>query len=388
MNKDQTPVRSKLFKLKKWLTVPDAARHLSILFDEEVSEADVLQLALDRHLKLSVNFVNNADAKCGAKFLPFEEWEKDFREKISLSELKKNPFKGPNGELVFHVPGTNGVISCEAIEDKKTQADAWSDISINQFNKAIDVIVYFQKKISKKYGGKVPPDLSTLNEKVITLEGVYDLPFIGSETLDIEHKYQQLTGGPEINGTCLDGAFVETEDGKICQLQERFPDQDGPLDNDKISPFEQKMIDAGTTTKERLAEKKKERAKRPYNHPDNYYPAGCLPYDSVLVVRTQALIDLHERISQKESPNIVEASFLNNKHAFYTEELKIAVEAWTELYEKNPPEQTPQGGHKNYIKRWLEENHSSLTGRAKERITTVVNPNQKGGATRTSGNFK
>jgi hypothetical protein len=37
----------KLPKLKDWLTVPDAARHLSILFGDDVSEADVLRLALD-----------------------------------------------------------------------------------------------------------------------------------------------------------------------------------------------------------------------------------------------------------------------------------------------------------------------------------------------------
>jgi hypothetical protein len=49
-------------KFKEWLTVPDAARHLSILFGEDVSEADVLQLALDGHLTLSVHFVNHAES--------------------------------------------------------------------------------------------------------------------------------------------------------------------------------------------------------------------------------------------------------------------------------------------------------------------------------------
>ncbi len=56
---------SKLFKLKEWLIIPEAARHLSAVFDEEVNEADILRLALDKHLKLSVNFVNKAYAKRG-----------------------------------------------------------------------------------------------------------------------------------------------------------------------------------------------------------------------------------------------------------------------------------------------------------------------------------
>jgi hypothetical protein len=45
--------------------VPEAARHLSILFEEEISEADVLSLALDGLLRLSVLFVNRAFACCG-----------------------------------------------------------------------------------------------------------------------------------------------------------------------------------------------------------------------------------------------------------------------------------------------------------------------------------
>ena len=73
------PLKSKLFKLKKWLKIPEAAKHLSVMFDEEVTEADVLMLGLDRHLKLSVNFVNHTRAKRGAKFLSFEEWEMKFR---------------------------------------------------------------------------------------------------------------------------------------------------------------------------------------------------------------------------------------------------------------------------------------------------------------------
>lgn len=41
---------SKLFKLKEWLTMGDAARHLSLAFGENVTEADVFRLALDGHM--------------------------------------------------------------------------------------------------------------------------------------------------------------------------------------------------------------------------------------------------------------------------------------------------------------------------------------------------
>ncbi len=53
---------SKLHKLKEWLTVPDAARHLSKSLGEEVPEADVLRLALEGHVKLSLFLVNAVQA--------------------------------------------------------------------------------------------------------------------------------------------------------------------------------------------------------------------------------------------------------------------------------------------------------------------------------------
>jgi hypothetical protein len=82
----------KLFNLKEWLTVADAARHLSIVFGEDVTEADVLRLALDGHLRLSVNFVNHARARCG-KVVGYEgaifremdlEWSREFKFEVQL----------------------------------------------------------------------------------------------------------------------------------------------------------------------------------------------------------------------------------------------------------------------------------------------------------------
>lgn len=55
----------RLFDLKKWLTLEDAAHHLSVLFGEEVAVADVLRLALDGHLVLSINLVNKTLARAG-----------------------------------------------------------------------------------------------------------------------------------------------------------------------------------------------------------------------------------------------------------------------------------------------------------------------------------
>ena len=53
------------FPLKEWLTLDRAARHLSAVFQEEVTEADILRFARQKHLTLSVYFPNLTKAKPG-----------------------------------------------------------------------------------------------------------------------------------------------------------------------------------------------------------------------------------------------------------------------------------------------------------------------------------
>jgi hypothetical protein len=91
---------------------------------------------------------------------------------------------------------------------------------------------------------------------------------LGAERLDVEHKYQFLTDGPAVESTMLDGPLVSHPEGTWCQLLQRFSE---------------------------------ENLNSPRNHPDNYYPAGALPEDAVLVVRTSALQDLEALISEPEA---------------------------------------------------------------------------------------
>jgi hypothetical protein len=76
---DKARKPGKLFGLKEWLTLEDAAKHLTLILDEEVTVPDVLRLALDSRLTLSVWFVNPTRAKegrlvplseCGVQLLP------------------------------------------------------------------------------------------------------------------------------------------------------------------------------------------------------------------------------------------------------------------------------------------------------------------------------
>ena len=56
---------SKLFQLKEWLTL-DETRHICRWhLGEHVQKKDTLRLSLDGHLRLSVDLVNGARARCG-----------------------------------------------------------------------------------------------------------------------------------------------------------------------------------------------------------------------------------------------------------------------------------------------------------------------------------
>lgn len=53
---------SSLFKFKKWFTISDAAQYLSLNCSEKITEADVLRLVLDGHLKISLRLIRSVSA--------------------------------------------------------------------------------------------------------------------------------------------------------------------------------------------------------------------------------------------------------------------------------------------------------------------------------------
>lgn len=75
--------------------------------------------------------------------------------------------------------------------------------------------------------------------------------------------------------------------------------------------------------------------------------------------------------------------YLCNKHVSFSKELFIAIEAWLAIYD-TPGGLNPEKKHKKQILSWLEKHHSDLSQEAKNRIATMVNADNKGGAERTS----
>lgn len=219
---------SRLQKLRSWRTLPEASGYLSSQLQELVVSEDILRLALDGHLTLSVNFVNMTRAKHG-KIISVDEVPKTelttwWWNSLEEIRMKHNPSRPPTSK--FQIEG-------ERINDD-------------------EVIL--------------------LEDRIVSIDGIWDLMMIASEKLDVEHLYQQMTGGPEVKLTILAGTFVEKWDGEtreICQLQDILI-----KDIEKID----------------------------YSAPDSYYPVGSLPEDSVFVVRADALEEFLHTMNELESP--------------------------------------------------------------------------------------
>lgn len=275
-------VVSKLFKLKEWLTVLDAAEHLSITLGENISEADVLRLALDRHLKLSANFVNNAKVR-RTKVVQWED-----------AEWLLFPMMTPRMDNDLPPEMTAGTAECPPILQS-----LWDKIPESERKE------YRPFLLPINIDGK----LLDHDQNVTEISGIFDLPMIGGERLDIEHKFQQLTGGPVVTATCPLEAYIEDDDGVLCQIQgsdiyNEFVSESATTERDLLRNLSNKKI-SRREVRNLLDKHNQEWESNPrgdihkINEFDSSGSVGTLPEDIVIVVRTKALRDF-ERSLNKE----------------------------------------------------------------------------------------
>lgn len=214
---------SKLFKLKEWFTLEEAAKHLSLSFGEDVSIPDVIRLGLDRHLTISIIPVNKIRVKKG-NTVPIEEATRKMIPEFIPDFLKE---KAP----IYYLAGTR--------------------ISETE-------CVLFE------------------NSDVVSVSGIWDLPMLGGEVLDLEFQYHELTGGPTLELETLDGTFIEEPNSNprvICEVQEHFENNEF---SDKLPNPERKYAN------------------------ENYYPAGGLPQDCIFVVRRESLTNLLNSLDEHQ----------------------------------------------------------------------------------------
>lgn len=246
MNK---PAISKLIKFKSWLTLPDAAKHLTGVGNEEVTEADILQLALDGYLKLSVNFVSPVPA----------------------------------------MPGK--VVGYEDIEWEGIQTD--------------DGIVKEMKSIDIGEGRYL-----NLSNEIIKISQVWDLVMSHCGRTDVKNRVQNLTSGAEVEPDINDEGFFVELDGQVCRVHidienvDYIPGSAAQLEKLRKSIKDGEIL--GEEAENQLRKSKEAREKLnaiPYEDRCIAFYDWTLPKGGDLVVRRKALIEF-ERISVDEKQKI------------------------------------------------------------------------------------
>jgi len=156
---------SKLFKLKEWLTIEEAANHISNVLGEPVTLADIYRQTLDGNLTISVNFVNETMARTGKYILASEYGNTDDSKMSFLDEGSADYFAIPSKET--------GVVFGELIK---------------------------------------------LRSHVFPIKGIWDLTMLGAEQLDIKAYYYKEISKIEVTPKILDGMFLKQGD-VLCQPQ-------------------------------------------------------------------------------------------------------------------------------------------------------------------------
>lgn len=158
-------MKNKFYKFKKWLTLKEVAKHLSIEFDEAISVADILQLVIDQHLKISVDFPHDWSGKlCD----------------ITTDKEKANQFEeviGIEGELV--------------------KLYKYEKCSETEYINVLPEVFYFEG-------------------------GIYEVKMIGNSKIDVKFLLETeiySTGTDVFN---LSGFYVLTTDGKVIERQSKI----------------------------------------------------------------------------------------------------------------------------------------------------------------------
>jgi len=228
---------SRLLALKEWITLEEGAGYISALFIETVTISDLYRFALAGHLTLSVNFVNHGRANLGKKVLIREA---GFTISASLNQ---------------DVVGNYLPITVDALPE----FDAWLAAN-EEGKKALSASEPKAKTILLKGEQISATECVVLDDTPAVIEGIWDLTMVGAERIDIEHYLQSALAGPEVAVLNLGGVLLSRPDGTYARLLERFGEARPFLKN-------------------------------------SYFPAGSLPQNAPLVIRSTALNDFVARAS-------------------------------------------------------------------------------------------
>lgn len=99
---------NKFLKLKEWVTLSDAANHLTAISNEKIASTDIVQFAIDGHIKLSL-FLLEPTLACTAEAIDMFPGDPE-----SPKIMKVDPAQGSHlrGLADFYDYGSNEIYTC------------------------------------------------------------------------------------------------------------------------------------------------------------------------------------------------------------------------------------------------------------------------------------
>ncbi|OQK17242.1 hypothetical protein AU255_04950 [Methyloprofundus sedimenti] len=188
---------NKLFELKDWLTLEDTAKELSQALSEPVNKADILHLAIDGKITLSVNLLKTIPVNFG-KIIVLNDAE---REETPLENIEEGDIYSLENEWIF----------METTQDIERIKGVW-DLPMGDCNK--QYIEFQLQKLNENIGGEkefIPEDTSGLFLVSSNKEMVKVL--IGIE--DIEIMSGSIANGKKLRQRIKDEKFSEWQANEL-----------------------------------------------------------------------------------------------------------------------------------------------------------------------------
>lgn len=285
-------MNSKLYSLKEWLTLDDAASHLTSVLAEKVTVSDILQLAIQKRLKLSVNLISGTYANRGMVRDITEARVQLYPTGLPLSWLRGEE---PSDPLVkkLRAAGEAGVVrlcDIESLDEDIKRAVADQSVQAAHLGERISdtEVVEFERGVEM-------------------LSGIYDLPMLSAEKSLIEEMYYPRVGGPDIDPWGLEGVWLE-RDGHIYRLCKRMAtqaDYDACGTEDSISEWEKR-----------------------YTDPARWFPVDRLPEESAIILRRT---NLDAFIASLEEPEDAQSQYSGGEELRALEALGLLAETFAKL---------------------------------------------------------
>lgn len=220
---------SKILKVKNSLTLEEAAAHVSTIFQEPISERDIIELVLDRKLTLSINIRTRIHAKRSYEISPNDpEWKS-----IEFITPYYDRLQNPKG--------------------LRTGGDL-----IGQFISK-DRFIY-------------------VSEEIESIDGIWDLSLHGAEKGLLEELLFQAAGTEaeaQHERIPSEGIIVHREGSGYFQLQEH-------------TIYANSYLSGSAEAKSRAIERYKKRIEKNGKDP-KYFPLFTLPKTSLFLVKTPAM---------------------------------------------------------------------------------------------------